>query len=91
MRAIKRETTAMRTGASNFYVEQTQCAMCNRPTPRFGIPEIDVMRGKEPVVCGFCLVEMSETAAEQTRNDAGSSQEARFRGLRPTPGAGSKQ
>ncbi len=52
---------------SNFYVEQTQCAMCNRPTPRIGIPEIDAMRGKEPVVCGFCLVELAKIAGEQTR------------------------
>ncbi len=60
----------MDAGASNFYVEQTQCAMCNRPTVRIGIPEIDAMKGKEPVVCGFCLVQMPKSAAEQTRKDA---------------------
>lgn len=60
----------METGPSNFYVEQTQCAMCNRPTPRIGIPAIDTMKGKEPVVCGFCLVEMPKTAAKQVRKDA---------------------
>jgi hypothetical protein len=66
----KREISAMETGASNFYVEQTKCAMCNEPALRIGIPEVDVMRGKEPVVCGFCLVEMPKYAAEQTRRDA---------------------
>ena len=60
----------METGSSNFYVEQTQCAMCNRPTTRIGIPAIDAMKGKEPAVCGFCLVEMPKTAAEQVREDA---------------------
>ena len=54
---------------SDFYVEQIQCAMCNQPTPRIGIPEVDAMRGKEPVVCGFCLVQMPKFAAEQTRKD----------------------
>jgi hypothetical protein len=28
------------------------------------------MKGKEPVVCGFCLVQMPKSAAEQTRKDA---------------------
>jgi hypothetical protein len=56
-------------GSSNFYVEQTQCAICNRPTPRIGIREIDTMKGKEPAVCGFCLVEISKAAAERTRKD----------------------
>ena len=55
---------------SDFYVEQTQCAICNRPTLRIGIPKIDAMKGKEPVVCGFCLVKISKTATEQTRKDA---------------------
>ena len=69
MQTKRRETETMETGASNFYVEQTQCAMCNRPTPRIGIPEIDAMKGKEPVVCGFCLVEMSKFATEQKRRE----------------------
>jgi hypothetical protein len=56
---------------SNFYVEQTQCAMCNRPTPRIGIEEIDAMKGKEPVVCGFCLRELLKPAVEQVRKGAG--------------------
>lgn len=60
----------METGPSNFYVEQTQCAMCNRPTIRIGIPAIDAMKGKEPAVCGFCLVDMPKTAAEHVREDA---------------------
>ena len=60
----------METGASNFYVEQTQCAICNKAAVRIGIPAVDVMRGKAPVVCGFCLVEMPKIAAEQTRKDA---------------------
>ncbi len=50
---------------SNYYVEQTQCAVCNRPATRIGIPGIDAMKGKEPVVCGFCLVEISKSATEQ--------------------------
>jgi hypothetical protein len=57
-------------GASNFYVEQARCAMCNRPTPRIAIQAIDTLKGKEPVVCGFCLVELAKTAAEQTRKDS---------------------
>jgi hypothetical protein len=64
----KRETIALET--SSFYVEQTRCAVCNRPTTRIGIPEIDAMKGKEPAICGFCLVEMAKTAAEQTRKNA---------------------
>ena len=69
MQTTKRETEAMETGASTFYVEQTQCAICNRPTPRIGIPEIDAMKGKEPVVCGFCLVEITKSATEQKRRE----------------------
>ena len=45
---------------SDFYVEQTQCALCNRPTTQIGVPEIDATKGKEPVVCGFCLVEITK-------------------------------
>ena len=56
---------------SNFYVEQTQCAKCNRPTARVGIKEIDAMKGKEPVVCGFCLRELLKVAIGQVRRDAG--------------------
>ncbi len=70
MQAMNKEAVAMDTGASNFYVEQTQCAMCNRATPRIGIREIDTMKGKEPAVCGFCLVEMAKAATAQTRKDA---------------------
>jgi hypothetical protein len=55
---------------SNVYVEQTQCAMCNRPTTRIGIPEIDAMKGKEPAICGFCLVETAKIIAKQARKDA---------------------
>ena len=61
----------METGASDFfYVEKARCAMCDGLTPRIGVPEIDAMRGKEPVVCGFCLVGMPKIAAEQSRRDA---------------------
>ena len=63
-----KETTAMET--NDFYVEQTRCVICNRPTPRIGIPVVDEMRGKDPVICGFCLVEIAKTATEQKRNDA---------------------
>jgi hypothetical protein len=28
------------------------------------------MKGKEPAICGFCLVEMAKTAAEQKRKNA---------------------
>jgi hypothetical protein len=55
---------------SDFYVEQTQCAMRNEPTTRVGLPVVDAMRGKEPAVCGFCLVQMPKFAAERTRKDA---------------------
>ena len=73
MRATGTEKVeAVETGASNFYVERTLCAVCNEPTVRIGLPDLDAMRGKEPVVCGFCLVEMPKTAAEQTRRDAAS-------------------
>ena len=65
----KREATAMET--SDFYVEQTQCAMCDEPTTRIGLPVVDVMRGKEPVVCGFCLVQMPKFAAEQSHLELG--------------------
>ena len=58
----------METG--NFYVEQTRCAVCNRPTARIGIPEIDAMKGKEPAICGFCLVEMAKITAEQKSKNA---------------------
>jgi hypothetical protein len=64
----KRETIALET--SSFYVEQTRCAVCNRPTTRIGIPEIDAMKGKEPAICGFCLVEMAKITAEQKRKNA---------------------
>jgi hypothetical protein len=63
-----KETTAMET--SDFYVEQTQCAICNRPTSRIGIPVVDEMRGKDPVICGFCLVEISKSVTEQKRKGA---------------------
>ena len=64
----EKETTALETG--NFYAEQTRCAVCNRPTTRIGKPEIDVMKGKEPVICGFCLVEMAKITTEQKRKNA---------------------
>ena len=52
----------------DFYVEQTLCARCGRPTVRIGLPLIDAMRsgGKEPVVCGTCLVALKERL-ERTR------------------------
>ncbi len=71
MRATGMEKTeAVETGAGNFYVEKTLCAVCNELTLRIGVPELDAMRGKEPAVCGFCLVRMPKTAAEQVRRDA---------------------
>ncbi len=70
MQTTKGETEPMATGAGNFYVEQTRCAVCNRPTPRIGKPEIDAMKGKEPAICGFCLVEMAKITAEQKRKNA---------------------
>jgi hypothetical protein len=57
-------------GTGSFYVEQTRCAVCNRPTARIGIPGIDAMKGKEPAICGFCLVKIAKTTAEQTRKNA---------------------
>jgi hypothetical protein len=46
----------------DFYVEQTLCAGCGRPTVRMGLPLADAIRsgGKEPVVCGTCLVDLKE-------------------------------
>jgi hypothetical protein len=46
----------------DFYVEQTLCAGCERPTVRVGLPLVDTMRsgGKEPVLCGTCLVGLKE-------------------------------
>jgi hypothetical protein len=63
---------------SNFYVEQTQCAVCNRPATRIGVPEIDAMKGKEPVVCGFCLVEISKSVTGQKHTDAESKTSSKF-------------
>jgi hypothetical protein len=64
------ETEAMDSAATNVYVEQTQCAICNRPTTRIGIPTIDAMKGKEPAVCGFCLVDTAKVIAKQAGKDA---------------------
>jgi hypothetical protein len=52
----------------DFYVEQTLCAGCGRPTVRIGVPLVDAMRsgGKEPVLCGTCLMAMKERL-EKTR------------------------
>jgi hypothetical protein len=46
----------------DFYVEQTLCAGCGRPTIRIGLPLVDAMRsgGKEPILCGTCLVSVKE-------------------------------
>lgn len=71
MQTIKGEPESMATGANNFYVEQAQCAMCNELTLRIGVPEIDAMRGKEPVLCGFCLVEVSRSATENAKRRRG--------------------
>jgi hypothetical protein len=70
MQTKKKETDAMNTVTTNFYVEQTQCDVCNRPTTRIGVPEIDAMKGKEPVICGFCLREVLKTTPEQVRKIA---------------------
>ena len=53
----------------DFYVEQTLCAGCGRPTVRIGLPLVDAMRsgGKEPVVCGTCLVALKERLQSSTR------------------------
>ncbi len=52
----------------DFYVEQTLCAGCGRSTIRIGLPLVDAMRsgGKEPVLCGTCLVALKERL-EETR------------------------
>ncbi len=52
----------------DFYVEQTLCAGCGRPTVRIGLPLVDAIRsgGKEPVVCGTCLIVLKERL-EKTR------------------------
>lgn len=80
MQDTKGETESMATGASNFYVEQAQCAVCDRPTTQVGIQEIDTMKGKEPVVCGFCLVEISKSATEQIRRGSEDSTSRKFTG-----------
>jgi hypothetical protein len=53
----------------DFYVEQTLCAGCGRPTVRIGLPLVDAIRsgGKEPVLCGNCLVAVKEHL-EKTRS-----------------------
>ena len=53
----------------DFYVEQTLCAGCGRPSVRIGLPFVDAMRsgGKEPVLCGTCLVALKERLEEETR------------------------
>jgi hypothetical protein len=52
----------------DFYVEQTLCAGCGRPTVRIGLPLVDAIRsgGKEPVLCGTCLLDVKERL-EKTR------------------------
>ena len=54
----------------DFYIEQTLCAGCRQPTVRIGLPLVDAMRngGKEPVLCGACLVSLKERL-EKTRGD----------------------
>ena len=56
----------------DFYVEQALCAGCGRPTVRIGLPVVDAMRsgGKEPVLCGTCLVTLKERL-EQKKNKKG--------------------
>ncbi len=58
--------------SGDVYVEEAQCATCEQPTVRIGKHSVDEKRlsldptrsRKEPVVCGFCLVEMPTTAVE---------------------------
>jgi hypothetical protein len=53
----------------DFYVEQTLCAGCGRPTVRIGLPLVDAIRsgGKEPVLCGTCLLDVKERLEKKTR------------------------
>ncbi len=53
----------------DFYVEQTLCVGCGLATVRIGLPFVDAMRsgGKEPVLCGTCLVALKERLEEETR------------------------
>ena len=46
----------------DFYADQTVCGWCRQPTVRVGLPRVDAMRsgGKEPVLCGGCLVSVKE-------------------------------
>jgi hypothetical protein len=46
----------------DFHVEQILCAGCRQPTVRLGLPVADATRrgGKEPVLCGACLVAVKE-------------------------------
>jgi hypothetical protein len=38
------------------------------------------MKGKEPAICGFCLVEMAKITAEQRRKNAESKTSRKFTG-----------
>ena len=53
--------------SEDFYVEQTLCAGCGRATVRIGLALVDTMRsgGKEPVLCGTCLVALKERLEEE--------------------------
>ena len=50
----------------DFYVEQVLCAGCGQPTVRIGLPVVDAIRsgGKEPALCGTCLVALKERFLE---------------------------
>jgi hypothetical protein len=45
----------------------TLCAGCGQATVRIGLPLVDAMRsgGKEPVLCGTCLVALKERLEEE--------------------------
>jgi hypothetical protein len=54
----------------DFYVEQALCAGCGQPTVRIGLPLVDAIRsgGKEPALCGNCLVAFKERLLEGSRS-----------------------
>ena len=44
---------------TQLYLEDGNCAICNKPTLRAGMEKIDQARGnKEPFICADCLVDL---------------------------------
>jgi hypothetical protein len=54
----------------DFYVDQTLCAGCSQPIIWIGLHSVDAIRkgGKEPALCGTCLVALKERLLEGSRS-----------------------